>query len=240
MGKRLVSQRRGKGGAPFRAQRKNPKKSEYLPYSQWPETGTLKGEIIRLIKEPGRNSILAKTLFENGNSQTTIAPEGVFVGQKIEAGPGARVRIGNTLPLGNIPEGCPIFDIEAKPGDGGSFVKGSGGYALIVTKDKSKAFIKMPSGKTKPLPLNARATLGCSAGGERTDKPFIKAGAKFHLMKSKSRKYSKTRGVAMNAVSHPFGGEQHHAGKSKSVSRHAPPGRKVGAIGSKRTGRKKK
>ena len=62
----------------------------------------------------------------------------------------------------------------------------------------------------------------------------------FHFMAAKSRHYPGLRGVAMNASDHPFGGSQHHAGKSKSTSRNAPPGRKVGSIASKRTGRKKK
>ena len=89
------------------------------------------------------------------------------------------------------------------------------------------------------MPLDARATIGVIAGGGRKTKPFVTAGAKFKSNESK-KKYPIVRGVAMNAVDHPFGGYQHHVGHSKSTSRHAPPGRKVGAIASKRTGRKKK
>ena len=150
------------------------------------------------------------------------------------------IAIGNILPLADIPEGCPIFAVETKPGDGGMMIRSSGLYGLIVTKDKSKAFIKMPSGKTKPADLRGRATVGCVSCGGRPEKPMIKAGKRFHAMKAKSKPYPSVRGVAMNPVSHPFGGSQHHAGKSKSTSRHAAPGRKVGAIASKRTGRKKK
>jgi large subunit ribosomal protein L2 len=111
---------------------------------------------------------------------------------------------------------------------------------LIVSKDKNRAFIKMPSGKSVTLDLRGRATIGCVSCGGRGEKPFIKAGRKHHAMKAKKRQWPRVRGVAMNPVDHPFGGAQHHAGKSKSTSRHAHAGRKVGAIASKRTGRKKK
>jgi large subunit ribosomal protein L2 len=90
------------------------------------------------------------------------------------------------------------------------------------------------------LPLNSRATIGNVSCGGRTEKPFVKAGNKFHAMRAKRKFYPWVRGVAMNAVDHPFGGAQHHPGKSKSTSRNAPPGRKVGAIASTRTGRRKK
>ncbi len=243
MGTRLVSQRRGKGGFTFKAQRKNAFKSEYISLSKADAIQTTKGEITNIIRESGRTNVLIEVLFKIQNKMIKsyyIAPEGVYIGDKIEHGEKATIKVGNILPLKSVPEGCPIFDIEASPGDGGKYIKGTGLYGLMVSKDKKRAFVKMPSGKTKVFPINSRATIGCSAGGEREEKPFVKAGNKFKKMKSKSRKYSRTRGVAMNAVSHPFGGQQHHAGKSKSTSKGAPPGRKVGSVGSRRTGRRKK
>ena len=200
----------------------------------------LQGQVIDLVKESGRNSVLALISFEDGSTNYIVAAEGLSVGQNIAFGKNASVAIGNVLPLERIPEGCPIFDIEIVPGDGGKLVKGSGVYALLVTKGKKAAHVKLPSGKTVELNLASRATIGCSAGGGRKEKPMLKAGTKFHLMASKSRSYLSARGVAKNAVDHPFGGSQHHAGKSKSTARNAPPGRKVGNIASKRTGRRKK
>lgn len=239
MGKRLRTQRRGKGSGVFRSQRKGVK-AEYNSYEDFKEKKALNGEIVDLVKESGRNNILAKLLLENGKLEYVIAAEGLFLGQQISLGEAGEISIGNVLPLNNIPEGCPVFNIELEPGDGGKLVKATGSYALVVVKDKKNANIKMPSGKIKKIPLNSRATIGCVAGGERKEKPFIKAGKKHWAMKAKTRKYVTVRGVAVNPVSHPFGGEQHHPGKSQSVSRHASPGRKVGHIASKRTGRKKK
>lgn len=239
MGKRLRTQRRGKGGSVFRAKGKGIK-SEYASYQDFEGKTVISSEIVDLVKESGRNSILAKLLLENGAQDYVIAAEGVSVGQQVLIGDGDDVSVGNILTLSNIPEGCPVFNIELEPGDGGKLVRAPGSYALVVIKDAKNANIKMPSGKIKKIPLKGRATIGCAAGGERAEKPFMKAGNKFYAMKAKSRKYVTVRGVAQNPVSHPFGGEQHHAGKSKSVGRHASPGRKVGHIASKRTGRKKK
>jgi len=239
MSKRIDSQRRGKGGPAFRA-RKGGKESKYPPIQESKER-LVKGQVVDLTKEPGRNTIMAKIVTENKTAFFVVAPEGIFIGEEIEMGKGASIEVGNILPLRGIPEGCPVFNIEMRPGDGGAIARSTGGFALLVSKDSSKALIKLPSGKTKQIPLDSRATIGCASGGERTDKPFVKAGKKFHHVKAKGgRLFPVTRGVAKNAGTHPFGGEQHHAGKSKSVSRHAPPGRKVGAIASKRTGRKKR
>ena len=239
MGKRLKHQRRGKGSSVFKAKNKGID-SVYISYGEKQKEDVLQGQVIDLIKENGRNSIIAEIMFENNDVEQVVVAEGIEVGQSVWYGKKASIEIGNALPLNAIPEGCPIFNIEKSPGDGGRFVRSSGSYALLVSKDKKYAYVKLPSGKTKNINLLSRATIGSVAGGGRTEKPFVKAGNKWKQMKSKSRPYPTTRGVAMNPIAHPFGGSQHHAGGSKSTSRHAHPGRKVGNIASKRTGRRKK
>ncbi|MCX8175865.1 MAG: 50S ribosomal protein L2, partial [Candidatus Bathyarchaeota archaeon] len=95
--------------------------------------------------------------------------------------------------------------------------------------------------KTAIVNNNALATIGVVAGSGRTDKPFMKAGEKYYLMRSRGIKWPRVRGVAMVAASHPFGGGRHrHVGKPSTVSRHAPPGQKVGLIAARRTGRAKR
>lgn len=235
MGKRLISQRRGRGTHTFKA-KLDGIESRYVVQSD----ELLKGEIVDLIKENGRNAIIAEIVFDNGERESIISAEGVYIGQTITQGPGATLEIGNITPLNNIPEGCPIFNIEKIVGDGGSLVKSSGSYALVISKDKNKATLKMPSGKLISLPLTVRATIGNASCGGKGEKPFIKAGRKYFAKKSKNKLWPLVRGVAMNAVDHPFGGSQHHPGKSKSTARNAPVGRKVGAIASSRTGRRKK
>lgn len=242
MPKRLKLQRRGKGGPRYTAPNYGVK-SEYITYTNEQKNDCIKGQVVELRKISNRNSIIAVVRFLiNGKEfdENIIAAEGLMVGQDIKYGKKADIEVGNVAPLSEIPEGCPIFNIENEPGSGGEFVRGSGVYAILVTKDEKNAYVKLPSGKTKPFGLEVRATIGCSAGGGRTEKPFVKAGAKHFAMKGKKRMWPIVRGVAMNASDHPHGGEQHHVGKSKSVGRNRPAGRKVGAIASSRTGRRKK
>ena len=237
MGKRLISQRRGRGTHTFKAKLRGIA-STYTSIEN--EADLAKGQITNLIKDTGRNAIMAEITFQNGAIENLVAAEGLFLGQKIEQGKGASIAIGNVTEIGTLPEGCPIFNIEKFRGDGGAAAKTAGSYALLITKDSKKAVVKMPSGKLLNLPLNVRATIGNASCGGKGEKPFIKAGNKFFAMKAKKKMYPRVRGVAMNALDHPFGGAQHHPGKSKSTSRNAPPGRKVGSIASSRTGRRKK
>ncbi len=236
MGRRLKAQRRGKGSLTFRASRKSGK-SSYPPAESEEKKA---GQVVGFEKMSGRNALLARILTEKKEEFTVIAAEGMFLGQGIEIGKAAGVSIGSIMPLSSIPEGCPVFNVEMHPGDGGKLVRSTGSYSIVVSKSAKTAILRLPSGKNKELPLSCRATIGNAACGERTEKPFVKAGNKYYFMKAKSRPWPIVRGVAMNASDHPYGGEQHHAGKSKSVARSAPPGRKVGQIASKRTGRRKR
>ncbi len=235
MGKRIIAQRRGKGSNVYKAAKRKVA-VKYLPEQE----GYLKGEIVDIFNDRGRPVPIAKIVFDNGKEMYNLAAEGVYVGQKIEMGEKVPIEIGNISNLRYLPEGCPIFNIELNVNDGGKLIRAGGTYALLVAKDEKYAYIKLRSGKNKKIPLNARATIGNIAGSGRKDKPMIKAGVKYYAQKAKGKKHVKVRGVAMNATDHPFGGAQHHPGKSKSTARNAPPGRKVGAIASSRTGRRKK
>jgi large subunit ribosomal protein L2 len=143
------------------------------------------------------------------------------------------------MPIGRISEGIPIYNIELSPGDGGKLVRSAGANATIVSHDGEKTIIQLPSSRFKTLNSNCRATVGILAGGGRKDKPFLKAGKKHYEFRKRGKQYPVVRGVAMCAVSHPHGGGGHqHVGKPYTVKRGAPPGRKVGSIAAKRTGRK--
>jgi large subunit ribosomal protein L2 len=170
-----------------------------------------------------------------------VAPEGAQIGQEVECGEDAALATGNTLLLEYIPEGTPIFNIEGKPGDGGRYVKASGLTATIISIDKQKAMVRLPSGTQKAFSPRCRATVGIVAGGGRSEKPLLKAGTVWHLTRGKARKWPVVRGAAMNAASHPHGGGSHQSpGRPTTVSRHAPPGRKVGNIAARQTSRKSK
>ncbi|MHA2360411.1 MAG: 50S ribosomal protein L2, partial [Candidatus Thorarchaeota archaeon] len=211
-------------------------------HPKWSPDKTYVGKITNIIHEPGRGAPLAEVKFESESKlHYMAAPEGAYVGQVIESGEEAPLANGNTLMLEYIPEGTPIYNIEGSPGDGGKFVRSSGLAATIVSTDKSKSMVRLPSGTQKAFSPRCRATIGIVSGGGRSEKPFLKAGAVWHHTRAKARKWPVTRGAAMNAASHPHGGGSHQSpGRPTTVSRHAPPGRKVGNIAARRTGRKNK
>lgn len=241
MGKRLLVQRRGRGSPTFRAVSRGKKGAIKHPSVARYRGDSLEAEIINLEHERGRGAPIARIQYTDGTRAYMIAPEGVAIGESIKIGV-PEIKIGNTLPLKDIPEGTSIYNIESQPGDGGKFVRASGTYATIVTRDPKKVIIKLPSGQSKAYNPECRASIGIVAGGGRTEKPFTKAGNKYFFTRSRHIKWPKVRGVAMNAASHPHGGGSHqHIGKKSScVSRDAPPGRKVGLIAARRTGRKKR
>ena len=239
MGRRLKTQKRGKGGPVWIATKNGAAVSKYVDY-EVTQGSTVGGEVMELINDPARSGVIARVMLDNGRDEHIIAAEGIWVGQRVQRGDNAEVMIGNVKTLAACVEGCPVFNIEKNPGDGGSLVRSSGMYALILTKEKDTVHVKMPSGNIIQLRPEVRATIGVAGGGGRKEKPFIKAGKRYWAMRARHKKYPIVRAIAMNAVNHPFGGANHHPGKSKSTSRNAPPGRMVGDIASSRTGRRKK
>ncbi len=190
--------------------------------------------------DPGRGCPLALVELEDGETYYSVVPEGVVEGQSVEMGVQASVRIGNVIPIGSIPEGITVCNVELQPGDGGRLARSSGSYATITSHTPEGTVLKMPSGKTRYVNDLCLATVGIISGAGRTEKPFLKAGPKFHLMKAKGHKYPRTRGRAMIAAVHPFGGGRRGGRKVTTVSHRAPPGKKVGLIGARRAGHKKK
>jgi large subunit ribosomal protein L2 len=243
MGKRIRVQRRGRGGSTYRAsthKRVAPAKYPSAITSKEYFEASINGVIEALVHDPGRGAPLAFVRFENGVTFYTITSEGVYVGQQISLGGKAPAEVGNILPLGKIPEGTMVCNLELRPGDGGKMAKSSGAYATVVGHTPQGTMIKLPSGRTRYLNDNCRATVGVVSGAGRTDKPFLKAGEKFHLMKAKGHKYPRTRGRAMVAAVHPYGSSKRSARKGTTVSHGAPPGQKVGLIAARGAGQKKK
>lgn len=239
MGKNLISQRRGRGSPTYKAHSHRWKIAvKYRSYDDLEKSGALYGKIIDIFHNPGFNAPLAKVVFENGEARTMIAPCNIRVNDPVAVGVRASIKIGNTLPLKNIPEGTEVYNIENIPADGGSFVRSAGAAAKIIAREPEKVTVLLPSKKQRDFHPLCRATIGVVAGAGKRDKPFVKAGKMHHHMRAHGKLYPRTSGVAMNAVDHPFGsGRGRHIGKPKTVSRFAPPGRKVGLIGARRTGR---
>lgn len=238
MGNRLIQQRRGKGLPTY----KSPK-HRFIGAIHFPDfqNKIIRGEVMDLINCRGHSSPLAYAEFEDGQICLYPAVEGLCVGDVIETGTTETANIGSIVMLKNITSGTSINCIELTPGSGPSLVRASGSAARVVEQGEKIVVIQLPSRRKLRLNSKCRATIGKIAGGGRVEKPFVKAGKKMLAMRAKNKLYPRTSGVAMNANDHPFGGTHRRTkGQSKSVSRDAPPGRKVGAIASKRTGRKKR
>ncbi|CAI4231649.1 unnamed protein product [Auanema sp. JU1783] len=245
MGRRIRVQRKGAGGI-FKSHNKHRKgaaKLRPLDYSE--RHGYIRGVVKEIIHDPGRGAPLAIVAFRNPykyktDKSTIIAAEGMYTGQFIYCGSKASVQIGNIVPVGNLPEGTTICNVEGKSGDRGKLAKASGNYATVIAHnpDTKKTRIRLPSGAKKVVQSANRAMIGLVAGGGRTDKPLLKAGRAYHKYKAKRNSWPRVRGVAMNPVEHPHGGGNHqHIGHPSTVRRDASAGKKVGLIAARRTGR---
>ncbi len=237
MGKNLIQQARGKGSPTYRA-----------PSFRWKADAKLKkltegemsGVVTGIIKCQGHSAPLYEVRWDDGEKTISICPEGIRVGEKVRIGQNTPTSPGSLSRLGDLPEGTLIFNIEARPGDGGRFVRASGTFAKIVAKSDNKVTVLLPSKKKKIFDSSCRATIGVVAGGGRTEKPFFKAGRRYHKMRAKNKLYPRISGTSQNAVDHPFGGsESSHKGRPTVAPRNAPPGRKVGKIRPRRTGKRR-
>ncbi len=215
MGKNLRQQRRGKGSSRYKASVKTPISYELKG-----------GTVVDIVHSPGRKSPIA-VIEAAGKRFLQTATKGTATAQKIDA-----------EKLENIPEGTRICNIELRPGSGGKICRSPGTSAVLITKERGKCVILLPSKEKKILTSGCRAMIGEVSGSGKTEKPFRKAGSKFYSMKAFGKPYPRTSGVAMNPVDHPFGGSA-KPGKHKTVSRHQPPGKKVGSISPRRVGKRK-
>ena len=240
MGKPLNQQRRGKGSPAFTApSHLYNVQARFRERSTIEMEGAVRGEVISFIDNPANSALLMAVKTEDGKMNFLIAPEGIAIGDEVRFGKKAEVGLGHVLPLSDIPDGTPIYNLELVPGDGGKIVRTAGSTAYIVSHLSGKVYVSLPSKTVKILDENCRAAIGVISLGGRLDKPIFKAGTKHHMVSSTARYWPHVRGVAMSAYDHPYGGKQHHPGRSTIVARNAPPGRKVGLLAAGSVGRKK-
>ncbi|MGM5480960.1 MAG: 50S ribosomal protein L2 [Nanobdellota archaeon] len=232
MGKRITAQKRGRGSSRYRVHSFRYKgKAKTLARKD----GAL---VTDLVSCRGHSAPLAQVCYDDGTGGYTIAPEGACVGDIIDMSDEAKVDHGNVMKLNDIPEGVSIFNIESIPGDGGKFVRSSGTVARVISKSKTGIVVEFPSRRQRRFNPDCRATIGTVAGGGRVEKPFLKAGNKHFAMKARNRYWPRVSANSMNAVDHPFGNSRSSfKAKSRPAPRNAPPGRRVGAIRPRKTGR---
>lgn len=155
----------------------------------------------RLEYDPNRSANIALVLYKDGERRYIIAPKGLKAGDQIQSGVDAPIKVGNSLPMRNIPVGSTIHNVELKPGKGAQLARSAGAYAQIVARDGAYVTIRLRSGEMRKVLSEGRATIGEVGNAEHMLRELGKAGA------TRWRGTRPTvRGVAMNPVDHPHGG----------------------------------
>ena len=191
--------------------------------------------------EDGQSDLEATKKFTNNKIRFIIpAADGIYEGQEIYIGirpENKDPEIGDILKLKDIKQGIKVFNVESIPGNGGRYFRSAGSSAIVMNRD-DKVELQIRRRKLK-FHENCRAVIGVASGDGRLIKPLVKAGKQHHIKKAQGRKWHRTSAVKVNAVDHPFGGGRGKRIKSKIAKRNAPPGRKVGHIRPRKTGRKR-
>ena len=235
MPKRIIQQARGKGSTTYRAP-----SFKYKGASQHLGVGKhLSGKVTDIIHCRGHSAPLISVQFENKENGLMVAPESIKIGDVIKYG-SQEISNGNCLKLKDLAEGTVIFNIESCPGDGGKLVRAGGTFAKVMANLNDHVVVVLPSKKQKSFSPECRASIGIAAGGGRLEKPLLKAGKKFYKMKAKNKLWPNTSSCSMNAVDHPYGGSSSsRKGRPTIAPRFAPPGRNVGMLKPRKSGRAK-
>lgn len=159
------------------------------------------GTVTHIEYDPNRTCRIALVVYPDGDKKYILAPEGMAAGAQLINGPTAEPKVGNCIPLANIPPGTTIHNIEMQPGRGGQICRTAGGAAVLNAREADWAQITLPSGEVRRVPAQCRATIGTLSFGEHMNIVIGKAGRVRHKGR---RPY--VRGSAMNPISHPMGG----------------------------------
>ena len=162
--------------------------------------------------DPNRNARIALLHYVDGEKRYIIAPQGLQVGDMLQSGRDAEIRVGNALPLRYIPVGTTVHNVELKPGGGGKMGRGAGTAIQLIAKEGIYATLRLPSTEMRRVPIDCRATVGSVGNSEASLISIGKAGRN----RWKGVR-PQTRGVAMNPVDHPLGG-----GEGKTSGGRAP------------------
>ena len=168
--------------------------------------------------DPNRSARIALLFYADGEKSYIVAPHGMKVGQTIISGPGVSPDLGNTLPLGEIPFGSVVHNVELRPGQGAKMARSAGSYAQLMSRDGKYATLRLPSGETRMILCSCRATIGMVSNVDHSLEVSGKAG-RSRWMGRRPR----VRGVVMNPVDHPMGGGEGRATGGHPRSRKGLP-----------------
>jgi len=176
---------------------------------------SIPGKVVSIEYDPNRTARIALISYADGEKRYIIQPDGLKVGDTIVSGPEAEIKIGNALPLENIPVGQVIHNIELVPGKGGQMARSAGAMAQLLGKEGGYAHIRLTSGEVRMIPLACRATIGQVGNVDHENVTIGNAGRSRHMGIRPT-----VRGTAMNAVDHPHGGGR---GRSKGNNQPRSP-----------------
>jgi large subunit ribosomal protein L2 len=151
--------------------------------------------------DPNRSARIALLHYADGEKRYMLAPDGLTVGVTVMSGEGAEIRVGNALPLGSLPLGLSVHNVELRPGKGGQLARSAGSQIVLAAKEGEMAHLRLPSGEVRLVHLRCYATIGQVGNLDHEKVSLGKAGAS----RWRGRR-PKVRGVAMNPVDHPMGG----------------------------------
>ncbi len=161
----------------------------------------VKAEVKTIEYDPNRSANIALIEYEDGVKSYIIAPEGLKVGYTVVAGPDADIKVGNALPLVNIPTGTFVHNVELYPGRGGQLARAAGNAAQLMAKEGSYALLRLPSGELRNVPAICMATVGTVGNADHENVKIGKAGRTRHMGIRPT-----VRGSVMNPCDHPHGG----------------------------------
>lgn len=241
MGKRLITQRRGRGTSAYKSY--SNRFEGKIGFNNYKKDAVLKGVVEELVHCRGHTAPLMRIVYEDNRECLLPAYNGCFEGAEFELNMKSEkveVKKGNSYLLKNIPEGLTVYNVEMKQGDGGILSRTSGSSVRVVSHLGKYTKVVLPSKKEKLLKNNCRVILGEVGGKGRTEKPFAKAGVKYFKMKKTNKLYPRVSGGKMSANEHPFGNTRSlFKGGPTIAPKNAPPGRKAGMIRPRSTGCKK-
>lgn len=170
-------------------------------------------KVVSIEYDPNRSAYIALLNYVDGEKRYILAPEGLNVGATVMSGPDAEIRVGNCLPLENMPVGITVHNIEMQPNKGGAMARSAGIEAMLMAKENGRATLRLPSGEMRTVNEKCRATVGQVGNLDHEIVSLGKAGRSRHMGIRPS-----VRGAVMNPVDHPHGG-----GEGKNPVGHAGP-----------------
>ena len=188
-------------------------------------------KVVSIEYDPNRSAYIALLNYADGEKRYILAPEGLNVGATVMSGPEAEIKVGNCLPLENMPVGITVHNIEMQPNKGGAMARSAGIEAMLMAKENGRATLRLPSGEMRTVNLKCRATVGQVGNLDHEIVSLGKAGRSRHMGIRPT-----VRGAVMNPVDHPHGG-----GEGKNPVGHAGPMTPWGkpALGKKTRNKKK-